>query len=150
MTWGKRQRWLAFQMKTTRKVKQNWLLVTGLACFFHKNNNMFTFFGLRSLLFYFSLKSKSSVRHRFLKIRVIFVTCGMHLRARTEVTTYPNPKNKPGSTPEPLSLTAPLLTWSMKSDSCYNVPWLCNMCCLEKMLWSSATMHSHKCDHVKF
>ncbi len=37
-------------MKT--KVKLNWLSLTGLACFFYKNTNMFTFSGFnkRSLL----------------------------------------------------------------------------------------------------
>ncbi len=28
---------------------------------------------------------------------------------------------KPGSTPEPLTLKAPLVTWSVKFDSCYNL-----------------------------
>ncbi len=41
------------------------LAVSDRTCifFFYMNTNMFTFFGLRSLLFYFSLKTKSYVRH---------------------------------------------------------------------------------------
>ncbi len=41
-----------------RKVKLNWLLLTGLACFFHKNTNMFTFSGLRSGLFIFQFENQ--------------------------------------------------------------------------------------------
>ncbi len=41
--------WAGFVAKTdTRKVKLNWLSLTGLACFLYKNTNMFTFSGLRS------------------------------------------------------------------------------------------------------
>ncbi len=65
-------------MKTKRKVKH----VFFLHVFFHKNTNMFTFSGLRSsLLLYFSLKTKCSVRHRFLDICVIFAACCAHLCA---------------------------------------------------------------------
>ncbi len=35
-----------------------------------------------------------------------------------------------------------LFTWSVKSDSCYNVLWLCSA-------QEQQTMHLHKCDHVK-
>ncbi len=44
----------------------------------------------------------------------------------------------PGSTPEALALKAPLFTWSVKSDSCYNVPRLCSARCMKQTLWSSA------------
>ncbi len=44
---------------------------------------------------------------------------------------------KPGST-EALALKAPLFTWSVKSDSGHNVPWLWSAHCMKQMLWSSA------------
>ncbi len=37
-----------------------------------------------------------------------------------------------------LALNAPLFTWSVKSDSCYNVPRLCSARCMKQTLWSSA------------
>ncbi len=43
-------------------------------------------------------------------------------------------------------LKAALFTWSGKSDSCYNVPWLCSACCMKQTLWRAQTMHLHKCD----
>ncbi len=100
--------------------------------FSHKNTKMFTTSGLRSgLLRYFSLKTKSSVRHRFLNICIIF--CPAHLCTSAKRSEY-----KPGSTPEALSLMAPLFTWWVKSDSCYNVPRLGNKRCMKQTLWSSA------------
>ncbi len=91
-------------MKTKWKVKLNCLSVT---CMFspHKNTNMFTISGLRSgLLFYFSVKTKSSVSHRFLNIRFILprATRTFTLMLTRWVTC------KPGSTPEALALKAPL------------------------------------------
>ncbi len=56
-----------------------------------------------------------------------------------------------GSTHEALTLKAPLVTWSVKSDSCYNVPLLCSTRCMKQTLWISAaqTMHLHKCKYVQ-
>ncbi len=58
-------------------------------------------------------------------------------------------RRKPGST-ETLPLKAPLFTWSVKSDSCYNVPQLCSARCMKQTLWIRQTMHLHKCDRHIF
>ncbi len=50
---------------------------------------------------------------------------------------------------EALALTAPLFTWSVKSDSCYNVPWLAAHAVRSIRFGAAQTMHSHKCDHLK-
>ncbi len=44
---------------------------------------------------------------------------------------------KPGSTHKALILKAHLFTWSVKSDSCYNVLRLCSARCMKRTLWSS-------------
>ncbi len=46
-------------------------------------------------------------------------------------------RHSPSSTHEALALKAPLFTWSVKLDFCYNVLWLCSTCCMKQMLWSS-------------
>ncbi len=61
----------------------------------------------------------------------------VHLRVHADEVSI-------GSTHEALVLKVCLFMWSVKSDSCYNVPWLCSARCMKQ------TMHSHKCDHVKF
>ncbi len=48
----------------------------------------------------------------------------MHLRARARA---PARAVSVGSTHEVLALKLHLFTWSVKSDSCYNVPWLCSV-----------------------
>ncbi len=57
--------------------------------------------------------------------------CCTHLRAHADAVII-------CSTHEALVLKAPLSTWSVKSDSCYNVPLLCSARCMKPMLWSSA------------
>ncbi len=85
---------------------------------------MYTFSGVKNwLLLYFSVKTKSSVCHNFLNICIIFAS---RSRWRSEY--------KPGSSPEPLALNAPLFTWS--------VQWLLLQCAtalqrfMEQTLWS--------------
>ncbi len=100
---------------------------------FLTNTNMFTISGLRSgLLFYFSVKTKSSVSHRFLNIRFILPRA---MRTFTLMLTrwvaY-----KPGSTPEALALKAPLSLsscnqWNLTPATLY-VPRLFNARCMEK------------------
>ncbi len=145
--------------KRKQKVKLNCLSLTGLACFLYKNTNMFTFSDLRSV-FYFSLKTKSSVALHLRRTplrscwrgewkhngRVLLPLC---IRAASALLTRAGWNGcKPGST-EALALKAPVFTWSVKSDSCYIVLRLCSARCMKQRLWSSADMHSHKCDHVK-
>ncbi len=50
----------------------------------------------------------------------------VHLRARADAVSV-------GSTHKALALKEHLFTWSVKSDSCYNVLWLCSA----QRLWSS-------------
>ncbi len=52
--------------------------------------------------------------------------CCVHLRARADAVSV-------GSTHEVLALKVHLFMWSVKSDSCYNVLWLCSA----QTLWSS-------------
>ncbi len=60
----------------------------------------------------------------------------LHLRAPADAVSV-------GSTHKALPLKVHLSTWSVKSDSCYNVLWLCSA-------QEQQTMHLHKCDHVNF
>ncbi len=102
------------------KAKLNWLPVTVLAFLSTRISTCSPSLVLRNwLLLYFSMKTKSSVRYHFLNIRIIFAA-----RSR---------EYKPGSSPEPLALKAPLFTWS--------VQWLLLQCaaalqrCMEQTIW---------------
>ncbi len=97
--------------------------------FLIKMHNMFTF-----SVFYFSLKTKSSVALSPLRAPSRSCWCSEY---------------KPGSN-EALVLTAPLFTWSVKSDSCYKVPALQRTLYEADALEQQQTMPSHKCDHVHF
>ncbi len=59
----------------------------------------------------------------------------VHLRACADAVSV-------GSTHEALPLKVHLSTWSVKSDSCYNVLWLCSA----QRLWSSSFLLGGSCD----
>ncbi len=68
---------------------------------------------------------------------------GAHLHTDTVSInqTLPTKRLRCRAFAEAPPLKARLFTWSMKSESCYSVPWLCSACCMKQTLWSSA-------DHV--
>ncbi len=84
----------------------------------------------------FSVKTNSSICYHFLNIRIIFCRA-LHVPSRS-CRQY---EYKPGSTPEPLALKAPLITWS--------VQWLLLQCaaalqrCMEQTLWSRLRCWGH-------
>ncbi len=94
------------KMKTKRKAKLNWLPVTVLSFLYTRISTCSPSLVLRNwLLLYFSMKTKSSVRYHFLNIGIVFAT-----RSRS----CWRGEYKPGSSPEPLALKAPLFTWSVQ------------------------------------
>ncbi len=135
-------------MKTKRKVKLNWLSLTGLACFFLQEYQHvhLLWFKKRSFILVWKPNSPALSPRR----------APSHSCWRGEY--------KPGSTHEALALKAPLFMWSVKSDSWYWLPWLCSACCMKQTPWSSLdhalaqvrpcqiftrtfSKNGHKCDH---
>ncbi len=120
-------------MKTKRKVKLNWLSLTGLACFSLQEYQHVHLLWFKKRSFILVWKPNPPLR----SVR------GTHLRARADVSINQALHLKH-------SHWKLLSSWSVKSDSCYNVLRLAARAVWSRRFGAAQTMHSHKCDHVKF
>ncbi len=130
---GKQQRYQAFQNENKKKSKTNWLWWQCFHVFFPQEYQHVYHLWFKKRSFTLAWKPNPPSAIVSLIFTLFFTARGAHLHASAKRGEY-----KPGSTPEALLLTAPLFTWRVKSDSCYNVPRLRNTRCKEQTLWSSA------------
>ncbi len=145
-----------------QKVKLNWMLLTGFKCFPQEYQHVHLLW-LKKRSFTLAWKPNPPLRsvrsahlcaradaasinqalHLHARADAASINQALHLRARADAASI----NQALLT---LALKAPLFTWSVKSDSCYNVLRLAARAVWSRRFGAAQTMHSHKCDHVKF